>query len=186
MRYVKDGIVHTITNVRAQNPGMSIREGADLSDLGYAPLIEALMPPADAGFRVIEGTPTGNTQTWLQKPLDIEIVRSQVLRKINEAYEAECLSGITFNGFIFDSDALSINRISGAVTLVLAARSAGGDFETDWILKDNTTIHLTGNDIIGLGKAAAIQQQTAIFTARTKKDLVEGATTVAVLLTISI
>jgi hypothetical protein len=186
MKYTKDSKQFTVQQVRLLHPETSIREGADLSDLGYAPLTEVPQPAPEPYHYVEQGSVVNNTQTWLQTPYSLEIVRSQVLRKINEAYETECLSGITFNGFIFDSDDLSINRISGAVTLVLAARSAGGDFETDWILKDNTTIHLTGNDIIGLGQAAAIQQQTAIFTARAKKDLVNAAVTSAELIQIVI
>jgi hypothetical protein len=178
MKYVKNNIIYNIQQIRALHLDISLREGADLTDIGYSVLFETPRPDAELYHHVIQGPVIDSTQTWVQVPFDIEVVRTRVLDRVSEENSITLLDGILFNGNVFDSDALSINRISGAVTLVLAARIAGSDFETDWILKDNTTTHLTGNDIIGLGQAAALQQQTCIFNARIKKDLINSLTTI--------
>ena len=95
--------------------------------------------------------------------------------RINNARDAAMLTGITANGHVYDSDAGSIQRINGAATLALHNPA----FETDWILADNTIVHLTNAEVRALGEAAGAFVGGLIFKARTLKNQALAATTIA-------
>ncbi len=75
MRYVKDGNVYNISQIRFANPGMSIPESNDLSGLGYSVLVEVSRPQQE-GYYAIESTPIGNVQQWELVPIGIEVPSS--------------------------------------------------------------------------------------------------------------
>ena len=56
--------VVSLDTIRAAFPNMSIPEGADLQDLGYAPLLATAMPVAPAGFKFVAGTPAFSDGAW--------------------------------------------------------------------------------------------------------------------------
>ena len=95
--------------------------------------------------------------------------------RINAARDQAANAGFAWNGHQFDSDAGSIQKINGAATLALLNPA----FETDWILADNTIIHLTNADIRSLGEAAGAFVQGLVFKARTLKDQALATTTIA-------
>lgn len=75
---------------------------------------------------------------------------------LNAQREAERSSGIEYNGNTFDSDAISLQNINGAVTRVLIAKVEGEtEWNEYWITSDNSVVQLDMDDIIGLGKAAS-------------------------------
>ena len=75
MRYVKDGTVYNISQIRFANPGMSIPESDDLSGLGYSVLVEVSRPQQE-GYYAIESTPIDNIQQWELVPVGIEVPSS--------------------------------------------------------------------------------------------------------------
>lgn len=75
MRYVKDGTVYNISQIRFANPGMSIPESDDLSVLGYSVLVEVSRPQQE-GYYAIESTPIDNVQQWELVPIGIEVPSS--------------------------------------------------------------------------------------------------------------
>ena len=75
MRYVKDGNVYNISQIRFANPGMSIPESDDLSGLGYSVLVEVSRPQQE-GYYAIESTPIDNIQQWELVPVGIEVPSS--------------------------------------------------------------------------------------------------------------
>ena len=75
MRYVKDGNVYNISQIRFANPGMSIPESEDLSGLGYSVLVEVSRPQQE-GYYAIESTPIDNIQQWELVPVGIEVPSS--------------------------------------------------------------------------------------------------------------
>ena len=75
MRYVKDGNVYNISQIRFANPGMSIPESDDLSGLGYSVLVEVSRPQQE-GYYTIESTPIDNIQQWELVPVGIEVPSS--------------------------------------------------------------------------------------------------------------
>lgn len=75
MRYVKDGNVYNISQIRFANPGMSIPESDDLSGLGYSVLVEVSRPQQE-GYYAIESTPIDNIQQWELVPVSIKVPSS--------------------------------------------------------------------------------------------------------------
>lgn len=74
MRYIKTTTnkIYSIDDVRAENPNVSITDGVDLSEFGYAFLIETPAPAAMPWHYVTEGAPVDNMQTWVQTPMSVE------------------------------------------------------------------------------------------------------------------
>ena len=66
MRYVntETNTIHTIVDIRNENPNISIPDGVDCTEYGYAFYIEVEKPQVPAWYDLIEGTPVNNTQVW--------------------------------------------------------------------------------------------------------------------------
>lgn len=60
---------YELYEIRNLHPNLSIPAGADLSSLGFTPLIETPQPAALPWHRVMEGPPVNSTQTWIQQSL---------------------------------------------------------------------------------------------------------------------
>jgi len=125
-----------------------------------------------AGFRIVSdasGAPV------LQSPDDapVDELRVRKISEIERYRDAAIASGFDFNGTRFDSDAKSIQRINGAVTLSLLDPA----FETDWITFDNSVVRLNAAQLAGLGAAAGQHEAAQIFRARQLKDQALAATT---------
>lgn len=104
---------------------------------------------------------------------DLDAMRAAKLREIDAARDMAITGGFEFNGVRYDSDAKSIQRINGAVTLSLLNPA----FETDWITFDNSVVRLNAAQLAGLGAAAGQHEAAQIFRARQLKDQALAATT---------
>lgn len=131
-----------------------------------------LLAGQSAGKRIVPG-PGGEPE--LQAPEDAPLgeQRSRKIAEIEQARDAAIAGGFDFNGTRFDSDAKSIQRINGAVTLSLLNPA----FETDWITFDNSVVRLNAAQLAGLGAAAGQHEAAQIFRARQLKDHALAATT---------
>lgn len=72
---------------------------------------------------------------------------------IKQQREAREYGGFDWDGSRFDSDPESQRRIQGAVQLAVMASENGQTFEITWVLADNTTRVLTGDDMVAVGAA---------------------------------
>lgn len=90
---------------------------------------------------------------------------------INQERAERLQSGITYNGNTFDSDDKTIQRITAIFTFALA----DPEFISQFITADNQTVTLSNADCKALGHAAAVHEQTQVFTARQLKDAVLAA-----------
>ena len=81
--------------------------------------------------------------------------------------------GFTWDNSVFDSDAVSQNRITGAVQL--AQISPG--FNIEWTLADNTTRVLSAADMISVGTALGIHVGTHFAKGQALRTQIEAATT---------
>lgn len=89
-------------------------------------------------------------------------------------------AGFVFNGNEFDSDMLSIQKITGSAlkaNIAILGGAVAGDLrwfdpseDFDWIAKDNTKVPLDAHDMAAMGDALAIHQKRIIYAARTLKD----------------
>jgi hypothetical protein len=105
---------------------------------------------------------------------EMEPMRESKLREIDAARDIAIISGFDYNGVRFDSDAKSIQRISGAVTLSMLNPA----YVTEWITFDNSTVTLDAAGLAGLGVAAGLHESSQVFKARGLKNAVLAATTV--------
>lgn len=134
----------------------------------YAQLIDG----QSSGRRIVAGV-GGAPELADVPPPSVEELRAQKIAEINAARDAAIAGGFEFNGVRYDSDAKSVQRISGAVTLGMLNPA----FETDWITFDNSIVRLNAAQLAGLGAAAGQHEATQIFRARQLKDQALAATT---------
>lgn len=125
-----------------------------------------------AGLRIVAGA---GGAPELQAPEDapLDELRARKIAEIEQARDAAIAGGFDFDGTRFDSDAKSIQRINGAITLSLLNPA----FETDWIAFDNSLVRLNAAQLAGLGAAAGQHEAAQIFKARQLKDQALAATT---------
>jgi hypothetical protein len=92
---------------------------------------------------------------------------------IKQARSQAEYAGFTWDGSTFDSDTLSQNRITGAVTL--AQLSPG--FTINWTLADNSTRTLNQADMIATGVALGVHVQTQFAKAQGLRLQIDAAST---------
>lgn len=84
-------------------------------------------------------------------------------------------AGFTWDGSTFDSDAISQNRITGAVTLAMMSPA----FVIDWVLADNTTRLLDQSGMAQVGAALGTHVATQFAKGVMLRAAIEAATTQA-------
>lgn len=84
-------------------------------------------------------------------------------------------AGFTWDGAIFDSDAVSQNRITGAVTLAQMSTA----FSIDWILANNTVRVLNQVDMLQVGAALGNHVADQFSKGVTYRTAIDAASTVA-------
>ena len=97
------------------------------------------------------------------------------LAKINRA-QAES-AGFYYGGNLFDSDAYSQSKISGAVQMASIAVQAGAPYSVEWTLADNTTVALDAQQMIGVGLALAAHINAVHVRSREIRAALVAATT---------
>ena len=92
---------------------------------------------------------------------------------IKQARTSAEYAGFTWDGSTFDSDAISQNRITGAVTLA----QMSPDFTIGWVLADNSVRTLNQMDMLQVG--GALGQHVAVIFAKAAglRAQIEAATT---------
>jgi hypothetical protein len=75
-----------------------------------------------------------DTASW-EDPRTLQDLKDAQWTLIKQARSAAEYAGFAWDGSTFDSDAISQNRITGAVTLAMLSPA----FTIDWVLADNTT-----------------------------------------------
>jgi hypothetical protein len=92
---------------------------------------------------------------------------------IKQARSQAEYAGFTWDGSTFDSDALSQNRITGAVTLAQMSPT----FVINWILADNTTRLLDQSQMAQVGAALGAHVAAQFERGVTRRAQIEAATT---------
>jgi len=81
-------------------------------------------------------------------------------------------AGFTWYGSTFDSDAISQQRITGAVSLAMLDSA----FTIDWTLKDNTVRTMNATDMIAVGVALGTHVATQFSHGQALRAQIEAAT----------
>lgn len=97
--------------------------------------------------------------------------------RIKAAREAAESAGFLYNGVLFDSDPVSVQRITGAVSLAMLAQAAGQPFSQTWTVANNTTMDLDGPGMLALGVALGAHISAIFEKARDKRAEIAFATT---------
>jgi hypothetical protein len=112
------------------------------------------------------------TKQW-DDPRTLADLKAAQWELIKQARSNAEYAGFTWDGSVFDSDAISQNRITGAVTL--AQLSPG--FTIDWTLADNSTRTLNQADMIATGVALGVHVQTQFAKAQGLRLQIDAAST---------
>ena len=117
---------------------------------------------------------SGATASWVD-PRTLQDHKDAKWFQIKQARTNAEYAGFTWDGSVFDSDATSQNRITGAVTLA----TLGSAFTIDWILADNTARTLTQMDMIQVGVALGQHVAAQFSKGALLREAIEVATTQA-------
>lgn len=103
---------------------------------------------------------------------EIKTLKWEEIKKYRDNAEQ---SGCPYMGSVLDSDRLSVQRIN---TAVQAAQVVGESFAVDWTMQDNTVIHMTYADVLGMPAALAVFSNDLHQKARGLREQINEAETV--------
>tara|TARA_B100001105_G_scaffold253662_1_gene247666 strand:- start:177 stop:806 length:630 start_codon:yes stop_codon:yes gene_type:complete len=86
----------------------------------------------------------------------LEARRARRWAELKQQREVREYGGFVWDGSAFDSDPESRARIMGAVQLAVLAAAEGQPFERTWVLADDTTRVLSGDDMVAVGLALGL------------------------------
>jgi hypothetical protein len=112
------------------------------------------------------------TNTWTDTRPLIAVKEAKWLQ-IKDARNSAEYGGFLWNGYVFDSDPVSQQRISGAVQLSQIVPN----YSVDWTLKNNTTVTLNAQDMLAVGVALGEHVSATHQTARILREQIEQAST---------
>ena len=120
------------------------------------------------------------SKTWVD-PRTLEEHKTAQWALIKAARDEAEFGGFTWDGSVFDSDPVSQARIQGAVLLA----TSNPDFVVDWTLADNTVRRLAANDLSALSQALGEHMTLQHSRARDARALLDQATTLSEVQSIS-
>lgn len=117
----------------------------------------------------------GTAPAWVEADDSIDAARQRRWQQIKLARDAAMSGGFQFDGSPFDSDAVSIGRITGAAMLAMMAVAAGEAYSVTWVLADNNVRTLDGAETMALGAAAGAHVQRMVDHGQALRELLEAA-----------
>lgn len=106
---------------------------------------------------------------------DAKLDKRQQINGHRDTLEA---SGFEYLGKTFDSDSRSAQRITIAAQTAQLAMASGQPFSITWTAKDNSTIDLTAEQMLGMPVALAQFAAGLHEHGKAKKALIDAATTI--------
>lgn len=112
------------------------------------------------------------TKQW-EDPRTLADHKAEKWRNIKANRDAAEHGGFTWDGSVFDSDALSQQRITGAVTLAQMLPA----FTTVWTLANNSTRTLSAADMFAVGVALGVHVSTQFLQGQLLRAQIDEAAT---------
>ena len=112
-------------------------------------------------------------KAWID-PRSLQDFKDARWAEVRQERDSAEFGGFSWDGSRFDSDALSQQRITGAVTLAMMNSA----FSIDWTLADNTVRTLNAADMIEIGVALGRHVNACHERARVLRREIDGAETV--------
>ena len=128
-------------------------------------LVDVGMPP-DRSIYTLDKT----ARAWV---LDLGKLKATQWTAIKQARSAAEYAGFTWDGSTFDSDAISQNRITGAVALAQMSST----FSIGWVLADNTVRTLNQSDMLAVGAELGAHVAAQFAKGVLLREQIEAATT---------
>lgn len=110
------------------------------------------------------------TKEW-EDPRTLETIKEDKWYEIKQARNIAEYSGFTWNNYVFDSDMVSQNRITGAVTLAQITP----DFTVSWVLKDNSIKTLNATEMLEVGLALGNHVASQFAKSQALRELIDNA-----------
>jgi hypothetical protein len=151
-----------------ESTGVRIYPGVNFSTGYFENDVHHELPPQPTPNHIFNW----QTKQW-EDPRTLADFKEAQWSTIKQARSAAEYAGFTWDGSTFDSDAISQQRITGAVTL--AQLSPG--FTIDWTLADNSVRTLNQADMIAVGVALGQHVQTQFTKAQALRLQIETAST---------
>lgn len=107
----------------------------------------------------------------------LDAVKARAWAAIKDARDSAMFGGFTHDGMSFQSDDVSQRNIQGAVQLATLAAASNQPFSIGWTLTDNTTVSLTGDQMIAVGLALGAFVQAQFSKGVALRAQIEAATT---------
>jgi len=114
------------------------------------------------------------TKQW-EDPRTLQEIKDAQWALIKKARTRAEYAGFTWDGSTFDSDAISQNRITGAVTLAQLSNT----FTIDWTLATNQVRTLNQSEMLQVGAALGVHVQTQFAKGQSLRVQIDAATTQA-------
>ena len=109
---------------------------------------------------------------YIEPEPTIEELKQIKWNEIKAARNREEQSGCPYMNKILDSDSLSVQRIN---TAVQAAQVIGETFIVDWTMQDNSVVHMTYADVLGMPAALAMFSNQLQVKARELRERINSA-----------
>lgn len=106
----------------------------------------------------------------------LDELKAEKRAEINQARDAAEQGGFEYMGKVFDSDIVSCIRIQGAAQSMQAAAMAEEVPTITWTTKDNSTVELTAQELLGLSVALAEWSNTCHQKATALKAQIDTCT----------
>lgn len=109
------------------------------------------LPPQPSSAHVFDWP----THTWVD-PRTLDDLRATQWSQIKQDRDAAEAAGFWYMGRLIDSDARSVQRITGAVQAAQKALETGEPFTISWTCADNSLLELDAEQMTGMPAALAL------------------------------
>lgn len=117
------------------------------------------------------------TATVVADTTDFDAAKVRKWVDIKATRDFQEFGGFTWDGSVFDSNPISVARITGSVVMAMLAANVGQPFLQTWKLADNTTRNLDGAQMMSVGLTLGQHVSAVHGTAETLYQAIQAATT---------
>ena len=161
----------------------------NFKDIGEVPFCASLNDVEPHGKDIFNRAVNGEFGIVLDAPvpvIDLETEQNVMINLVNNTRNTKETEGFSYLGKIFDSDSLSVQRITNSALSAMIAISNNTDFSITWTLKDNSSLNLSALRMLGC-QAALTNRAAALHSyAKSLKELISAAESINDLISINI
>jgi len=164
---------------------LSVLTTLELANLGWVPYTEMNTKPVatttDINIDVTHAFFTDRVEaTYSVTEFSLTDAKNEIINDINNFRDNLIDGGIIFGTYSFDSDEKAQGNINGVVTAVKIRQDLSQIIDPiPWTTSPNSSVNMTGNEIITFGLSVMTFASTCYVAARAHKNAIIAATTIA-------